>query len=356
MATYSAIDTITAYEDGDVIIPSMGVDLTAGHILAQYWNPATDSVTTSSDFTLPDNQPTLYPQPYSSKEAKYVVPDKTGQQWYINSLGADTAGILKADGTVKDAYKSLFAATTFTVNGNTYPALKVIGNLATADDLNSKTIYYQSTYKTKTFVCKQEIPVYETVGDTYDVSISSVNEKGVSDTVIDNDSEFLNLRSYLTMSGAESEPDAAKWQKLTTNGWKDLSTQSGLFQVSDNGRNLKVMDAGLSGIEDFRAVLTKGGRYYSSTIQLADTHDPYYISIGRSTVSGIIQPDQDVSYTPKVYQRSNNEVQSGWSFSFTTFDNDGVQIRKASAVNTFTVTSSEISQHKTITVAISAEK
>ena len=352
----SGIDTLYAYDDGDVITPGMGVSIAAGHVLAQYYDPQTKKVSVDSDFTIEANQPVIYPQAFSSKAGAYIVPVKAGEQWYYNNLGADSAGILDAGGNVKSAYSSIFAKTTYTVNGKTYPALKIKGNLCNAEDLTSKVLYYQSSFEGKQIICKIDIPINVSVGTPYEVAINCVNESGVNDTVIDNDVEFLELTSYLNAANSEISATSYKWQKLTGSEWQDLTTQSGIYTISNSGKSLKVFDAGLNGIETFRAVLSYNGKSFTKTIVLSDTHEPFYIDKGRNISGQSIRKNETVIYTPKVYDRSNGALQNGWNFGFVATDNDGKVISSATNKTTFSIPGTTIYEKGTVNVSITASK
>jgi len=352
----SNIDTLYAYDDGDVITPGMGLSISAGHVLAQYYDPQTKKISSDSDFTIAANQPTVYPTPFSAKAGTYVIPDATGQQWYLNNLDADSAGILDASGAVKSAYSALFTKTTYSVNGKTFPALKIKGNLCSATDLTSKTIYYKSVYEGKQVICKIDIPINVSVGTPYEVVISCVNEDGVNDSVIDSDSEYLDLTAYLSAANSEVAGTSYKWQKLIGGTWTDLTTKNGLYTVGNSGKSLRVYDAGLDGIESFRPVITYNGQTYTKVTVLADTHDPFYIDMGRNISGQSIKKSETVTYTPKVYDRSSSTLQTGWTFSFTATDNDGTVISSASAKTSFSVTGTTIYEKGTVNVSITASK
>ena len=144
MNTLSAIDHIYGFDDGDTLIPGMGIVWVNGETdqgFQQYYNPSTGQVV-ATDFT---KHPALvYPRPYSTKRGEIVVPEEAGQQFYIGNV-TDEGGILQ-DGKVKEIWKDYFELTTVTANGKTFPALKIKGNLADKYK-NDKTIYYQSSYR-----------------------------------------------------------------------------------------------------------------------------------------------------------------------------------------------------------------
>ena len=170
-STFTAIDHLYAFEDGDVLTPAMGVSWVkpedVGYGLQQYWNPTINAVI-ETDFK--QHPVFLFPQPYSSKMGSIVVPETEGQQWYYGNI-SDEGGILQ-NGKVKDKFTDRFEVTTIELNKKVFPALKIKGNLATAADHTDKYIYYKSSWQGKQFTCQQLIPIMEAVGESYKVNIS----------------------------------------------------------------------------------------------------------------------------------------------------------------------------------------
>lgn len=353
MTNLSAIETLEAYQDGDVIIPGMGVVLPAGQGLKQYFNPSTNKCT--PDWTVAANQPILYPQAYSSSLGAFMVPETEGMQWYYNNPETDTAAILDAAGAVKATFADRFQKTTYTVNSKTFTALKIIGNLAAAGSVNDKVIYFKSVFNGKLVTCKQVIPVEESVGSAFDVVVSVVNEAGVSDSVIDNDTEYLVLDSFLQDAGNAVEPTSYAYERLTPTGYAAVTHVAGVTELSNNGKTLKVFEAGIDGIEEYVAKLGYGGKFYRKSVTLADTHDPYYIVSGRNTDSALIKSDQTVTYTPSVRRRSDQVVQTGWAFSYLSYKHDGTIVNNASGT-TFSIPGTDVESNKGLNIKITASK
>ncbi len=352
----SAIDTLEAIVDGDTIVPVMNYVLPSGVGRTQYYNPSTGVCT--PDYSKSGNQITLYPGFYSSNQGRYVVPDMGNVQWYLDNPDSDSAAILDgANGNVKAAYSSLFAKTTFTVNGQTFPALKIIGNLASADSLNDVVIYFKSTYGGITVSCHGDISIKESVGSLFDILINCVNEDGVNDTVIDNDSEYLVLTQTLQDSGADVVASGSySWMRSTASGLVAVTHVAGVSELGDSGKRLKLYDGAIGGTEEYFACVVHNGTTYRKGIQVSDTHDPYYINIGRSAASNLVKRSETVTYTPQVLARSSRTVQSGWSFSFTLRDNNGDTVRSASNTTSFSVTGEELAERGQMSVQITATK
>lgn len=351
----SAIDTLEAIVDGDTIVPGMSFVLPDGIGKTQYFNPSTGECT--PDYTKSGQQLMLYPTNYSSNSGKFLVPKSGSEQWYFGNPESGDAAILnKAGGTVKTEWNKVFEKTTYKINNQTFPALKIIGNLASADQLNDVILYFKGTFNGVTITCHGEIGVKESVGNNYDILLNCVNEEGLNDTVIDNDTEWLRITARLQDSGVDvSATGSWSWQRATSTGMAAVSHVPGVTEITDGGKTLKLYDAAVEGTEEYFAVVTHNGKTYRKGIAVSDTHDPYYINIGRSSMSNLVSSKDTISYTPAVVQRGSGAVQSGWTFSFAAIDNEGSTV-KSSTGNTFSVTGEEVHSHGGLNIHLSARK
>ena len=231
------IKSLYKYTDGDVIDAGMGVQIDPGYGLVQYWDEQQGKVV-NTDFS--QHPAILYPFPYSSKRGQYVVPSTQGQQWYYNNPDTDTAGILDETGAVKDAYKALFEVTSVVIGTLTFPALRIKGNLATANDLTDKRIYYKSSYNGKNFTCCQLIPVQTTVGDATDILISVTSADGSG----------TNVLTTATLSSDKKTITIAPVSKTWTKGstytvyGTAYSQDGGVFYASNTGTNRLTFEPG----------------------------------------------------------------------------------------------------------------
>ncbi len=351
----SAIDTLEAIVDGDTIVPGMNFVLPAGVGTTQYYNPSTGECT--PDYTQSKNQIMVFPYCYSSNSGKFIVPDSGQEMWYLDNPDSESAQILtEKGGSVASKYSGLFQKTTYTVNNQVFPALKIIGNLADEDSLNDVGIYFRSTFKGMELTCHAIISVRESVGSMFDILINCTNEDGLNDTVIDNDSEYLTLNASLQDNGASVAASGAwSWKKSTASGLVAVSHVSGVTELSNSNRTLKLYDGAIEGTEEYFACVEHNGVTYMKGIQVCDTHDPYYIDIGRSKASNMIKESDTIDYTPKVLARSSRTVQSGWTFNYAIRDNEGSSVRTASGTK-LTVTGDEVHEHGGLNIHITASK
>lgn len=351
----SAIDTLEAIVDGDTIVPGMNFVLPAGVGKTQYFNPSTGQCT--PDYTKAANQPTLYPACYSSNLGSFVLPDMNSFMWYLNDPGSASAQILAAPGgAVAAKFATKFQKTTYTVNNKTYPALKIIGNLASAGSLNDAVIYFKGTFNGMEVTCHGDIGVKESVGNLFDILINCVNEDGVNDTVIDNDSEYLVLTASLQDSGATVQASGAwSWLRATAAGLVAVTHTAGVTELSNGNRTLKLYDPAVEGTEEYFASVVHNSVTHRKGIQVSDTHDPFYINIGRSTPSNMVKEGDTVVYRPSVLARSSRAGQTGWSFTFTLRDHNGNTVKTATGTS-LTVTGAEVMEKGGLNVHIIATK
>lgn len=321
MSRLSKIHNFYTYDDGDTITPRMVVSLASGYGFQQYWDVTAGKVT-ETDFS--KHPATLYPQPYSSKLGSVVVPETVGQQWYFNSL--TTEGAILEDGAVKSKWASLFEVTTVSVNGKTFPALKIKGNIATADDYTDKFFYYQSTYDGKTFTCQQELPIQASAGSSCKLLLSVEGQDGSGDDVLSNDNDWVKYTAYLQMSGVTiTEGVTFAWSRFVNGTWQALSNSTGLTEIAaaSGQSSLKLFNAAVEGVELYKCVATYQSKTYEEVFQATDIHDPYYIVDGCNIIGEAVQSGETVTFSPQVYDRSTGELATGdhatskWTFAYT---------------------------------------
>lgn len=333
----------------------MGVQIDAGYGLTQYWDEQQGRVV-NTDFT--QHSPVLYPYPYSSKRGQYVVPATQGQQWYYNNPESETAGILDESGNVKSAYASLFEKTTITVGGATYPALRIKGNLCSANDLSDKHIYYKSVYNGKPFTCSQLIPVQTTVGDAKEILISITTADGSGSTALTNTNGWIQLTAALQRAGSAIAGATYQWQKLVNGAWVNVTNNPTVIEVSNATPHIiKVYANGVDSEDIFRVVVTHEGVTSYKTQQLTDTSDIFYIFEGCSQAGDAVEDGVNVSFTPVVYDRKNNvpDTSNTWHFSFLLLNLiTGAQVGNPSTTVPFVVQYSTLQAEQGVAVVISA--
>ena len=335
----------------------MGVQIDAGYGRTQYWDEQQGRVV-NTDFT--QHSPVLYPYPYSSKRGQYVVPATQGQQWYYNNPESETAGILDENGNVKSAYAHLFEKVTpgINVGGATYPALRIKGNLCSANDLSDKHIYYKSTYNGKPFTCSQLIPVQTTVGDAKEILISITSDDGSGSTALSNNNSWIQLTAALQRAGSTIVGATYQWQKLVNGAWVNVTNNPTVIEVNNATPHIiKVYANGVDSEDIFRVAVTHEGVTSYKTQQLTDTSDIFYIFEGCSQAGDAVEEGVNVSFTPVVYDRRTNvpDTSNTWSFSFLLLNLiTGAQVGNPSTTVPFVVQYSTLEAEQGVSVVISA--
>ncbi len=347
MSTYSAIDTLVAIVDGDTIVPGMGVVLPTGVGLTQYYDPETTDVTPNYA-----NTPIMfYPQCYSSASGKFVVP--TTGKWYKGNPEASGALILDiANTAVESGYSSVFEKSSYTVNGLVFPALKIKGNLASSTNLNDVPIYFKGEFNGIECMCNGEVKVVSTTGKEFDILINCVNEDGNPDTVIDNDSEKLELTPQLQCNGVTQATSSSNWTwyRGSVAAANKVTHSAGVTELS--GEVLTLYDGGVEGTEEYIAVYKDSSREIRKHIQVSDTHDPYYIDIGRSTNSNQVHSTDTVKHTPSVIKRTDGTIVSSAKFTFNVYSEDGTYDVTQANVTSYTVSGADVKNYGGLHVRI----
>ena len=351
----SKIKNLYHSTDGDNISARMGYRFDGtGHGLTQYWNVAQKKVV-ATDFKL--HPPTFYPLPYSSKGGRNVVPETTGMQWYYNNPETDSAGILDSNGNVKAAYQSLFQKTTIVVGSDTYPALKVIDNLAKENDLTDKYIYFKGTYNGKPFMAEVKIPVLVSAETGTEILISKETQDGSGSNVLSNDNTWVKLTAALQRSGATITTGVTyQWQKLVDGTWTNVSNQLGVIEVI-SADCIKVYGAGVDSEDLFRVAATYQGETKYKTEQLTDEADPFYIFDGCNIIGDAVEEGQNASFSPVVYNRATAapDTTNTWNFRFMVLNMiTGMTVTPWSTTIPFVVPFATISEQKGVQVVINA--
>lgn len=337
----SSVKHLFSYNNGDTITPGMGVVIDAGYGLYQFWDVQAGRVT-NTDFT--QHPAKLYPQGYSSRLGRIVVPE-SGNWYYGNPSGSP----LTFDGSgncTTAGLGSIFALDTVVANGLTFPALRIKGNLASAGDLTDKFIYYKGTYQGLDYTCQQQIPIQVSSADAYDILISVQGADGSGDDVLSNDNDWVKLTPMLQRAGTPVSSGATyTWQRLVNNVWTDIVSTANLYVIDNTDHSLKIYNAGVEGVESFRIVVTYSGKTYYKVRDITDVHDPYYI-VDYCTHTDAVPAGETAVFRPKVMDRASNSEDNKhtWTFAYQMTKLPSGDVVKTGTGATFSVTSDEMEQ------------
>lgn len=348
--SYSAIDHLYAYEDGDTITPGMGIKWVngdEGYGLQQYFDESTGKVV-ATDFKL--HPVLIFPQPYSSNRGSIITPETEGQQFYYGNISDE--GSILANGVVKDKYKDRFELASVEMNGATYPAIKIKDNLATSANHTDKHIYYSSTFQGKQFVCDQLIPIQATSGDALKVLVSVEGANGSGDYVLSDNNDYVKFTARLLRAGVPiSDPYDCEWQRFVNGNWSKIDSVKNMLEVVNNV--LTAYNTGVEGQELFRAKITYNKNVFYGTCEATDQHDPFYVEMGRSKPTREVGIGEKITYNPRVYERSTGNLSTGWTFTFNFTDYNGEVITD---VDQNSLTYDNIKKHGSIAVRCNANR
>lgn len=341
MSTIHKIKHFYSFEDGDTITPGMGAKIDTGFGLQEYIDPNSGEVIATK---FKEHNATLFPQPYSSKKGAMIVPETEGQQWYYNVISDE--GAILSNGKVKDTFADRFAVGTVEMNGNTFPALIIKGQLSSLQNPNDKYIYYVSSYQGRQFTCQKLIQVQKALGEACQVLISVEGADGVGDEVLSEDRDWILYTVNLQRTGVSiTSGVTVKFQKLVGSTWQDCKTIEGDIEIGSN--TMKLHNAAVDGSEQYRAEVTYNERKYYGLMNPTDEHDPFYIEDGCNIAGDAVRDEETVTFNPVVYDRKTGEASTGWAFTYTLFERltgniiedvtlqtlTGVNIRKKKGIN-----------------------
>ncbi|MCQ2128277.1 MAG: hypothetical protein MJZ08_02445 [Bacteroidaceae bacterium] len=362
MNTLSAVRHLYAYDDGDVIIPQMGVSMASGYGIAQYINLDTGNI--NPDFET--HHPTIYPLAYSSKRGDYVdIKRGSGEfSWAYNvPTNVITFG---SDGISTGTHAGTFKSVTIQVNGKTYPALQILKNLISDTDYTDKNIYFIGYADgNKAFTSSQLFPMQSTAGSTYYVLLNMVGADGIQgDNVLSNGNDYCQVTPSLQEAGVSvSGTVTYQFQKLVKQNnnwvWQNITSESDVIEVTSSW--IKIYEAAVDGVVPFRVVATYNGSTYYQEFEITDIHDPYYIYDGCSLGGDNVRRSETARFEPKVIRRENGvdvTVSEWWTFNYAVYAKNDTEretpIQHGDDVSVFSVTGATVADNNGVTVVIEA--
>lgn len=294
MSIASNLTTFTRVIDGDVITTHMY----STEILVQRLKAGAD--TPMPDWTISSNQPTIYPRAISQNTGKRITIHSP--KWYYN-------------GSLIESGNPTFLTTTHNDGGVVVPALKIVGNLASINNLDLDTIRFEGKatiasveYNVSGTV---EVRIEEMVGEPYD-GIIKATEGGV----IDNDTSEVTATAILYNGGVQISSEVTyKWFRVGKSGDTELTPPTSTpnkmtFKDED-------IDSELTIRVDF---YYNGTKVYSVTRLLSDETDPYFLEV---SIDGPVdlRDGEEVNMTATVRDRANGDMVKGYSYEYVFMNN-----------------------------------
>ena len=189
-------------------------------------------------------------------------------------------------------------------------------------------------YGTQTDILKASytIPVMEYSGNGNIVTIKAGDNNNFvitsKDTTSDASRVIMEAYVYDIESGAVIEDGLTyQWQKAvaTNEGWENISDAT--------AKTFKVKESDIATYGDYRVLVYENGNLVGSdTRSVMDATDPYVIELNPNPADETIDEDESgnskVTYTPKVVDRRNGKVASGFLFCFSVKDAGGAPLNK----------------------------
>ena len=189
-------------------------------------------------------------------------------------------------------------------------------------------------YGTQTDILKASytIPVMEYSGNGNIVTIKAGDNNNFvitsKDTTSDASRVIMEAYVYDIESGAVIEDGLTyQWQKAvaTNEGWENISDAT--------AKTFKVTESDIATYGDYRVLVYENGSLIGSdTRSVMDATDPYVIELNPNPADETIDEDESgnskVTYTPKVVDRRNGKVASGFLFCFSVKDAGGAPLNK----------------------------
>ena len=189
-------------------------------------------------------------------------------------------------------------------------------------------------YGTQTDILKASytIPVMEYSGNGNIVTIKAGDNNNFvitsKDTTSDASRVIMEAYVYDIESGTVIEDDLTyQWQKAvaTNEGWENIRDAT--------AKTFKVTESDIATYGDYRVLVYENGTLIGSdTRSVMDATDPYVIELNPNPADETIDEDESgnskVTYTPKVVDRRNGKVASGFLFCFSVKDAGGAPLNK----------------------------
>lgn len=328
----SGVISFTRVLDGDLIT----THLYSTKLLIQRLKEGGD--TPLPDWTIADNQPTIYPRILSQNTGKRITVITGSEKWYYNGTEID----FKED--------TRFESVKHDDGGVVVPALKIVKNLASIENLDSDTITFEAKtrirdveYSIKSTI---DIRLEEMIGEPYD-GVIEATEGGV----VDDDTPQVTATAILYKGGSIiTEGVTYKWYRIGRDGQTEIkaspSTPNKMsFKDEDINSELTIK------VEFFY----NGVNVYNKTRTLSDETDTYYL---RVKIEGPqdLRDNETCLLTPEVYNRVLDQKVDGYIYEYTELDNMLSLVGK-SVGETYTMTTEKLDKNNGIlNVIINATK
>ena len=282
--------------------------------LVQMYNPNTS--TCIPDWTVQANQPIIYPVMRSGNENSIKPIIAGSESWFYNntSISFNASGIATSpDNVVGKLQKITFNNGTVDV-----PALKIIGNLASATNMDADTITMAGKIEASGHSLQFSVDIALAISEYTDSAYSGfihVSNGGI----IDEDSETIVLQQVL-YKGGDIVPSA----NYTVEWFKDSALEP--FSTSSS---VNLTQADIDSKNIIRCTFKVNAEVVASYAQeVSDETDPYFIDVvwnGKTKLA----TGESATGQCKVKKVGSGEVQTGFTFAITMTNTAGAAFTPA---------------------------
>lgn len=354
--TISAAHGFVAFNDGTVIIPSMGVRVNGGNAFVQYVKK--DGTVTGTDFSA--NPAMLFPYCMSSASGTVVTPTSNSVKWaygtteiLFDSSSANAKNV-KIDGEnysyqpctnfLDSNKKAIFGLTEYTIHegDKTYSvtALVIVGNVASATVFTDVMFKMSGmTADNHSFSCSKVLPIQMSDGESVDAYIV---DNG--DSVVSGSDTSVVLVGGIQVNGARvtsSQLSNVVWEKYTKDGWVqvDKGDNASLFKLESEDKSATTNKTKITVSKDaidasllLRFSADYNNRTYRCTHEVLDMSDGYTFDDGCNYPGSesSITNGSKVTLKPVVKTKSGVVDSGTWQCEVRMTDADGNQIKKRS--------------------------
>lgn len=305
-STYSAQGSIriTRLRTGDSLLATLHSD-------KPLFQGVTDSTTVAPDWTDPQNQPTITPEVYSSRNGSVTIGAFT---WYYNGTPVQF-GSAAADGWATELANSTanpgparFKVCVNPAAGETAGMLKIIGNLASNNNMDNDILKFETTVETG--------GVRSTAGASIDVLIQPMGASAYQGLVtVSPSNTFTDKVTDITLTPSLIM-GAAPVGGYTVEWYHDSVADGNKVAKGINGNVLTVNRDDVGAQELYIAVFYVGGTEVSRYgVTLTDTTDEFYIKIevfnadtNTLTASTIASANDRLKLVASVVDKTGNPV------------------------------------------------
>lgn len=284
--------------------------------LVQMYNPVTTACV--PDWSVVANQPIIYPVMRSGNENVIKAIVSGSDTWYYNNtiISFNGSGISTSPDNVAGKLKKI----TFNNGHVDVPALQIIGNLASASNMDADTISMSGQIEASGHSLSYSVDIALSISEYTDTAYNGFIHT-TNGGIIDEESETVSLTQELYRGGdiVPSANYSCKWYKGSASEPFSTAKNVSLGQSDIDSKNI------------IRCDFIVDGEVIACHFQeVSDETDPYFIDVTWTAKTKLATGESTIGQC-RVKKIGSGEVQSGFSFAISMTDIKGVAFTPATA-------------------------